>query len=92
MALKAARIALAESGIDPAGLGMVVGSGTGDVATHHEIQEKLLKYRVTTKVSATVIPKIMASTVSANLVNALHTRGPSVTATARRMRGARKGT
>ncbi len=82
LALKASRIALREAGIAPDELGVVVGSGTGDVRTHEEIQSKLEKSHDTKKVSPTVIPKIMASTVSANLVNVLKTKGPSVTATA----------
>lgn len=82
LALKGSRIALAEANIDPTELGVVVGSGTGDVVTHQHIQGRLDKYRDTKKVSPTVIPKIMASTVSANLVNVLKTQGPSVTATA----------
>jgi 3-oxoacyl-[acyl-carrier-protein] synthase-1 len=82
LALKAARQALAQSGLETRDLGVVVGSGTGDVATHQEIREKLEKSRDTKRVSPTVIPKIMASSVSANLVNALCTHGPSVTATA----------
>ena len=82
MALKAARLALEQSGIDPAPLGVAVGSGTGDVATHIEIAEKLRSAGSMRRVSATVIPKLMASTVSANLVNVLRTRGPSFTASA----------
>jgi 3-oxoacyl-[acyl-carrier-protein] synthase-1 len=87
LALKAAKIALGQAGVVPAavgdpGLGVVVGSGTGDVATHQEIQARLEKTRDATKTSPTVIPKIMASTVSANLVNVLHATGPSLSATA----------
>lgn len=83
LALKAARSALTMAGVDdPSDFGVVVGSGTGDVKTHQHIQGRLDKYHDTKKVGPTVIPKIMASTVSANLVNALRTKGPSVTATA----------
>jgi 3-oxoacyl-[acyl-carrier-protein] synthase I len=82
LALKCARGAIAQAGIEAHGLGVVVGSGTGDVATHQEIAAKLDKQKDVKRVSATVIPKIMASSVSANLVNALMTHGPSVTATA----------
>lgn len=82
MGLKAARLALEQSRIDPAPLGVAVGSGTGDVATHIEIAEKLRSTGSMRRVSATVIPKLMASTVSANLVNVLRARGPSCTASA----------
>ena len=82
LALKAAKRALAQSGVRPEPLGVVVGSGTGDVATHQRIQARIDKAGNTLRVSPTVIPKIMASTVSANLVNVLKTKGPSVTCTA----------
>jgi 3-oxoacyl-[acyl-carrier-protein] synthase-1 len=82
LALKAARAALKQSGLDPAECAVIVGSGTGDVETHREIQARLEKTRDSKKVSPTVIPRLMASTVSANLVNVLETRGPSVSATA----------
>jgi 3-oxoacyl-[acyl-carrier-protein] synthase I len=82
VALKAARIAIQQSGIDVRELGVVVGSGTGDVETHIEIRKKLEQWHDTKKVSPTIIPKIMGSSVSANLVNALRTRGPSLSATA----------
>ncbi|MGH9322390.1 MAG: beta-ketoacyl-[acyl-carrier-protein] synthase family protein, partial [Vicinamibacteria bacterium] len=82
MALRAARNALAQSGIDPTPLAVAVGSGTGEVDTHIEIAEKLQATGSMRRVSATVIPKLMASTVSANLVNALRTKGPSFTASA----------
>jgi 3-oxoacyl-[acyl-carrier-protein] synthase-1 len=82
MALKATRAALAQSGIDPAPLAVVVGTGTGDVATHIEIAEKLRSKGSMRRVSATVIPKLMASTVSANLATVLRARGPSFTASA----------
>jgi 3-oxoacyl-[acyl-carrier-protein] synthase-1 len=82
MALKAARQALGQSGIDPAPLAVAVGSGAGDVETHIEIEEKLRTTGSMRRVSATVIPKLMASTVSANLVNVLRTTGPSFSASA----------
>ena len=80
--LHAARQALAQSGIDPYDIGVVVGSGTGDVETHIHIRRKLDAGKACRRVGTTVIPKIMGSTVSANLVNVLHTHGPSVTAAA----------
>ena len=82
LALKASRIAIAQSGADIADFGVVVGSGTGDVVTHVDIRHKLEKHHECRKVGPTVIPKIMASTVSANLANVLATRGPSLSVTA----------
>jgi 3-oxoacyl-(acyl-carrier-protein) synthase len=82
MALKAARIAIDQSGLDPTPLAIAIGSGTGDVDTHIEIAEKLRTTGSMRRVSATVIPKLMASTVSANLVNVLRTTGPSFAASA----------
>ena len=81
LALKAARAALAESGVETERLAVVAGSGAGDVATHREIAERLEKSGMR-RVSATVIPKLMASTVSANLASALRTKGPSFSASA----------
>jgi len=81
MALKAARIAIGQSGVDPEPLALVAGSGAGDVACHREIAEKLDGYGMR-RVSATVIPKLMSSTVSANLASVLRTRGPSFTVSA----------
>ncbi len=82
LGLKAARIALAQAGIEARDLGVVVGSGTGDVDTHVMIQQRLETSRQCRRVGPTTIPKIMASTVSANLVNVLGCRGPSVSAAA----------
>lgn len=82
LALRAARLALEQSGIDPSPLAVVVGSGAGDVDTHIEISERLRSTNSMRRVSATVIPKLMASTASANLVNVLKTRGPSFSASA----------
>lgn len=82
LALKAARIALAESGMDPREAAVVVGSGTGDVDTQNDIHDKLGKTHNATKILPTVIPRLMASTASANLVNVLRTTGPSFSATA----------
>lgn len=82
MALKAARMALAESKVDPREAAVVVGSGTGDVETQNDIHDKLKSTRNATKILPTVIPRLMASTASANLVNVLRTTGPSFSATA----------
>ena len=82
IALRAARNAIAEAEIDPRHLAVVVGSGTGDVETVVEIERKLAKTKQTLKISPAVVPRLMASTVSANLVNVLRTTGPSFSATA----------
>jgi 3-oxoacyl-[acyl-carrier-protein] synthase-1 len=82
LALVAARNAVAQSGASPKGMAVVAGSGTGDVDTHIEIHSKLDKTHDATRVLPTVIPRIMASTVSANLVNVLGTTGPSFSAAA----------
>jgi 3-oxoacyl-[acyl-carrier-protein] synthase-1 len=82
MALQAGRNALDESGIDPRELAVVVGSGTGDVESHQEIEAKLRETGNMRKVSPTIIPRLMASTVSANLANVFKSKGPSFTASA----------
>lgn len=81
LALRAARHALKQSGVDPSPLAVIVGSGAGSVETHREIASKLEQHGMR-RISATVIPKLMSSTVSANLVNVLRTKGPSFTASA----------
>lgn len=81
LALKASRAALQRSGADPRGLAVVFGSGTGDVATHVEVASKLATSGAR-RVPTTVIPKLMSSTVSANLVNVLGSTGPSFSAAA----------
>jgi 3-oxoacyl-[acyl-carrier-protein] synthase-1 len=82
LALRAARAALAQSGASTREMAVVVGSGTGDTATHIEIQKRLERENGARKVLPTVIPRLMASTVSANLATVLETTGPSFTATA----------
>lgn len=82
MAYKAGLAALAQSGVDRRDIAVVAGSGTGDVATHIEVQEKLSNGGGFRKVSPTVIPRLMASTVSANLATALCTSGPSFSVSA----------
>ena len=81
MGYKAALAALAQSRLERRDIAVVAGSGTGDVATHVEVQ-KNLERRGGPHVSATVIPRMMGSTVSANLATALRTTGPSFTASA----------
>jgi len=82
MALKVARAAIADAGCATEDLAVVFGSGTGDVDTHIEVHEKLTATSDTKRLSPTVIPRLMASTVSANLVHTLCTKGPSFSATA----------
>ncbi len=82
MAARAARIALEQSGVESGELAVVVGSGTGDVDAHVEIHNKLAKTKNAKRVSPTIIPRLMASTVSANLASVLGTTGPSFSATA----------
>jgi 3-oxoacyl-[acyl-carrier-protein] synthase-1 len=82
MALRASQRALAQAGGDNSDLAVVFGSGSGDVDTHRDIASKLEQSHSMRKVSPSVVPKIMASTVSANLVNALQTQGPSCSVTA----------
>jgi len=90
LALRATQLATAQSALFDAKLGhlerrevaVVYGVGTGDVDTHLEIRRKLDDTHDAKRVVPTVIPKLMASTVSANLVNVLRTTGPSFTATA----------
>ncbi len=82
LAYKAARAALAQSGLARRDIAVVAGSGTGDVATHVEVQEKLSRPDGARKISPTVIPRLMGSTVSANLSSALRTTGPSFSVSA----------
>ncbi|MFO0619648.1 MAG: beta-ketoacyl-[acyl-carrier-protein] synthase family protein [Polyangiaceae bacterium] len=82
LALKAALTARAQAKLETRDVAVVFGSGTGDVETHIEVRRKLDETSDAKKILPTVIPKLMASTVSANLVNVLRTTGPSFTATA----------
>ncbi len=82
MGLRAARLALEEARRAPRDLAVVVGSGTGDVATHREVAERLARANGSRRVSPTVIPRLMASTVPANLATVLGATGPSFTAAA----------
>ena len=82
MACKAAAAALAQSRLDRRDIAVVAGSGTGDVATHIEIQDKLSRPGGMQRISPTVIPRLMASSVSANLAAVLRTTGPSFSASA----------
>lgn len=82
LALRATRLALAEAGVATRSAAVVVGSGTGDVETHREIAARLARAEPPRRVAPTVIPRLMASTVSANLATVLETTGPSFSATA----------
>lgn len=81
LALAASRRALAQAGVGPEGLAVVFGSGAGDIATHREIAAALAQGGAR-RVKPTVVPRIMASTVSANLANVLRTTGPSLSVSA----------
>jgi 3-oxoacyl-[acyl-carrier-protein] synthase-1 len=82
LGLRATRLALEQAGISTRELAVVVGSGTGDVETHREVMGRLSRSNGRAKVSPTVIPRLMASTVSANLATVLEATGPSFNATA----------
>jgi 3-oxoacyl-[acyl-carrier-protein] synthase I len=82
IALRAARDALDRASLARNDLAVVVGSGTGDVETHIAMQERLQSSGDAKKILPTVIPRLMASSVSANLVNVLQTTGPSFSAAA----------
>lgn len=80
-AVRAARLALEQSGLPTRELAVVVGTGTGEIETHREVVRRVGRGgRV--RVLPTTIPRIMASTVSANLATVLRTRGPSLSVTA----------
>ncbi len=81
LALLASRRALAQAGVGSDGLAIVFGSGAGDVETHREIGRALAAGGAR-RVKPTVVPRIMASTVSANLSNVLRNTGPSLSVSA----------
>jgi 3-oxoacyl-[acyl-carrier-protein] synthase-1 len=82
LALRATRLALEQAQIPTRDVGVVVGSGTGDVDTHRDVAARLARERGARRVSPAIIPRLMASTVSANLATVLGATGPSFTATA----------
>ena len=82
LALAAARRAMAQARLDRRDIAVIVGSGAGDVRTHVEIQDRLTESHSMRRVLPTVVPRLMASTTSANLVNVLGTTGPSFTTSA----------
>lgn len=77
LALKAARNAIAMAGCETRDLAVLVGSASGDVEMHDEVRTKLEKTRSMRKVSPATVPRIMASTVSANLSTVLEATGAS---------------
>ncbi len=82
-ALSAVREALAEAGVsDPSPAALLFASGAGDTATHIEQYERLEQHQSARRVRPTVVPRLMASTVSANLAQILHIRGPSASVAA----------
>ena len=83
VALAAVRAALAEAGLtgDPE-LAVLVGSGAGDTAAHIETSERLRTLGTARRLKPTMVPRLMASTVSATLVQTLRTRGPSASVAA----------
>lgn len=81
LAMLAARHALAQSGLAPGNAALLVGSGTGDVPTHREVALRLADGGAR-RVSPTAVPKLMSSTVSANLATVLCTNGPSLSVAA----------
>ncbi len=82
LALAAARRAMAQACLDRRDIAVIVGSGAGDVRTHVEIQDRLAESQNMRRILPTVVPRLMASTTSANLVNVLGTTGPSFTTSA----------
>ncbi|HEX9186534.1 MAG TPA: beta-ketoacyl-[acyl-carrier-protein] synthase family protein [Vicinamibacteria bacterium] len=82
LGLRASRLALDEARRSPRDMAVVVGSGTGDVDTHREVATRLSRAGGPRRVSPTVIPRLMASTVPANLATVLGATGPSFSAVA----------
>jgi len=82
LALRATRLALETSRRQTADMAVVVGSGTGDVEAHREVAAKLATPRGGRRVSPTAIPRLMGSTVSANLATVLGATGPAFNVTA----------
>lgn len=82
LAFRAARAALAQSGLQRRDFAVIAGSGTGDVETICGVRDRLRESHTTRRVSPVVVPRMMASTVSANLAAALGATGPSFTVSA----------
>ena len=77
LALRASRQALQQSGCKARELAVLVGSGTGDVETHCQIRDKLTSTGQMRRISPAVVPRLMASTVAANLSTVLGSTGAS---------------
>lgn len=82
LALRATRLALEQARRPTSDVAVVVGSGTGDVEAHRELEARLARPRGARRVSPTAIPRMMGSTVSANLATVLGATGPSFNVTA----------
>jgi 3-oxoacyl-[acyl-carrier-protein] synthase-1 len=82
LAYAAARDALSEAKLERRDFAVVLGSGTGDVATHIDVQDRLAKTQQTRKCPPTAILRMMSSTVSATVATALQVTGPSFGAVA----------
>jgi 3-oxoacyl-[acyl-carrier-protein] synthase-1 len=76
LAYHAAARAVAAARLDGHEAAVIVGSGTGDIDTIVETWARLEHGHSARRVSPTAIPRMMASTVSANLAAALGTVGP----------------
>ena len=76
LAYHAAASAVAQARLEPAEAAVIVGSGTGDIDAIVETFGRLEHGHSARRVSPTAIPRMMASTVSANLAAALGTVGP----------------
>ena len=82
LAYHAAIIALGQARLERRDIAVIAGSGTGDVPTLNEVQAKLEERKTTRSVSPLALPRMMASTVSANLATVLRTTGPAFGVTA----------
>ncbi len=82
LALKAARSAIARADCGTRDLAVLVGSASGDMEMHDEVRAKLEKTRSMRKVSPAAVPRLMASTVSANLSTVLEATGASCSVSA----------
>ena len=82
MAYHAALIALGQARLERRDIAVIAGSGTGDIATINEVQTKLDERKTTRSVSPLALPRMMASSVSANLATVLRTTGPAFGVTA----------
>ena len=82
LALKAARSAISQAGCETRELAVLVGSASGDLDMHDEVYAKLAKTGNMKKVSPATVPRVMASTVSANLSTVLGAVGASCSVSA----------